>query len=501
MNEIENTLKRVVVVGKEPLCFVLKFVETDDKISAHFYDTASLDLIRRIEASKHVTSIGEISQSVKYSDGKWELRFTDYVSREYPNRVLLLQVSNLRTDGHIDIETGVEKYIPLELHQKWKHSQVKAGDIIIAITGATIGIASMIPEGFPEANLNQALGHIVLKKAFQLNEKPIEINKEYVLTYLNSKFGKTQVLRYGGFRAGQGGLSTGEVKSILIPLFDEPIQRKIMEQTYEHRTNAYSYGKRFFEKADEITFLLENVLGEVMPRKSQKTFLCYPQNFSDRIDCLYNSPDIIKLQAYLSKLEKEGKIQLIKGGAIIAEDRDITKKIYEERGVEIFKYIDIDNVNKEVGSIEGFTEDFLLRLPTRARQIIKENDVLIPTPIGSTKGICIVPKEFEGQICSTGFIVIDTKSFDEGLLYFGILKSNIVQKQFYHFQSGSVQPSISSRAFEKNVQIPVPMDAWREKFAEQIKIAMSKLLQLKADHSIELQKSKDTFEKLVFENL
>lgn len=175
-------------------------------------------------------------------------------------------------------------------------------------TGTTIGIASMIPKDFPEANLNQALGHIVLKFFLcELNEKPIEINKEYVLTYLNSKFGKTQVLRYGGFRAGQGWLSTGEVKSLLIPLFDEPIQRKIMEQINEHRTKAYSYGKRFYEKAEEITFLLENVLGEVMPRKSQKTFLCYPQNFSDRIDCLYNSPDIIKLQAYLSKLEKKEK--------------------------------------------------------------------------------------------------------------------------------------------------------------------------------------------------
>jgi len=501
MNEIENTLKRVVVVGKEPLCFVLKFVETDDKISAHFYDTASLDLIRRIEASKHVTSIGEISQSVKYSDGKWELRFTDYVPTEYPNRVLLLQVSNLRSDGHIDTETGIEKYLPLELHQRWKHSQVKAGDIIIAITGTTIGIASIVPEGFPEANLNQALGHIVLKKAFELGERSIEINKEYVLTYLNSKFGKTQVLRYGGFRAGQGGLSTGEVKSILIPLFEEPIQYKIMDQTKEHRTNAYSYGKRLLEKAEEITFLLENVIGEKMPRKSQQTFLCYPQVLGDRIDCLYNSPDIKELQAYLSKLEKEGKLQLIKGEGITAKDRGISKKIYEERELEIFKYIDIDNVNKEVGSIEGFTEDFLLKLPTRARQIIKENDVLIPTPIGSTKGICIVPKEFEGQICSTGFIVVETKSYDEALWYFAILKSNIVQKQFYHFQSGSIQPSVSLKAFEKNVQMPIPKDAWKEKYSEQVKIAMNELLRLKADHSMELQKSNDTFEKLVFENL
>lgn len=502
MNVIENTLKRVVVVSNEPLCFILKFDEKiDDKISAHFYDTDSLDLIRKIEASKHMTTIGKISRSVKYSDGKWELRFTDYVPVEYPNRILLLQVSNLRTDGHIDIETGIEKYIPLELHQKWKHSQVKAGDIVIAITGATIGVSSMIPQGFPEANLNQALGHIKLKNVFEREGKFIEINKEFVLTYLNSKFGKTQVLRYGGYRAGQGGLSTGEVKSILIPLFETPIQNRIMEETSEHRTDAYLYEKRFFEKSEELTLLLERVLGEEMPKENQQTFLCDPQKLGDRIDCLFNSPDIIKLQAYLSKLERDGKVQLITGLDIMAKDRNITKTIYEEREVETFMYVDINNVNKEVGSIEGYTEDFLLKLPTRARRLIKENDILIPSPIGSTKGICIVPKEFEGQICSTGFIVIETKSFDEALLYFGILKSNIVQKQLYHFQSGSVQPSISSKAFERNVCIPVPKGIWQAEYAKQVKAMVNELLLLKTNHSRELQKSKDTFEKLIFENI
>ena len=201
------------------------------------------------------------------------------------------------------------------------------------------------------------------------------------------------------------------------------------------------------------------------------------------------------------KLKDEGKIQLIKGENIIPKNRGISKKIYEEREIELFKYIDIDNVNKEVGSITGFTEDFLLKLPTRARQFIKENDVLIPTPIGSTKGICIVPKELEGQICSTGFIIIETKSFDEALLLFGILKSNIVQKQFYHYQSGSVQPSISSKAFEENVQIPIPIDIWKEKFSKEVKNAMNELLQLKADYEMELQKSIEDFEKLIFENL
>jgi len=98
-------------------------------------------------------------------------------------------------------------------------------------------------------------------------------------------------------------------------------------------------------------------------------------------------------------------------------------------------------------------------------------------------------------------LVSETKSFDESLFYFGILKSNIVQKQFYHFQSGSVQPSISTKTFEKNVKIPIPIGVWRYKYMEQIKLAVNELLSLKDNYVIELQKSKEIFEKLVMENL
>lgn len=370
MSYIENTLNRLSILNKKPLCFTFDFKDSDDKISVHFYDVTTLKLIKKLEESKKITKIGKISRSVKYSDGKWELKYTDYVPEEYPNRVLLLQISNLRNDGNLDIETGVEKYISNKLHQKWKNSQVKSGNIVTAIT-ATIGVSSIIPKGFPEANLNQALGLIVLKDYCTVNNEKRTINKEYVVTYLNSIFAVSQLMRYGGFRAGQSGLSTAEIKSVLIPIFEPKTQDTIMEQTKSHRTHAYSYEMAYFEKANSFLNLFETVLGEKLPQENKNTFICEPENLGDRFDSTYNSPNLQKLHSYLRALKDEGKIDLVKGKKILAKNRKINKDIFEKQKLELFRYVDINKVNKEVGSFDDFRENLLMDLPTRARLFIK----------------------------------------------------------------------------------------------------------------------------------
>lgn len=500
MSEIEDTLNRLVTIRKKPLCFIFKPAKSDDKISVHFYDVDTLELIKKLDFSKHKTTIGKISKSVKYSDGKWELKYTDYVPREYPHSVLLLQISNLRDDGNINLESGVEKYIPLELHGKWENSQVKTGNIVMAIT-ATIGVSSLVPEQFPEANLNQALALIVLKESSIVDNEERKINKEYVVTYLNSKFGKAQLMRYGGFRAGQGGLSTAEIKSVLIPILSEKVQNEIVEQTKKHRTNAYASEMTYFEKAENMANLLENVLEEKMPQENHRTFVCPPDRIRDRIDCLYNSPDLRRLQDYLSKLETEKKVQLLKGKKLLAKNRKINKEIFEKRKAESFKYVDINKVNKEIGSIDDFKEDLLLKLPTRARQFIKENDVLVPAPIFSKKSIAIVPEEFDGQICTTGFFVIEASSLEEAVMYFGIFKSNIMLKQMYLVHSGSAQPNVSTSEFQNKILIPVPQGEWRTRFITQVKSDLSEAQILRKKQLEELQKSQKTFEKLVLESL
>lgn len=137
-------------------------------------------------------------------------------------------------------------------------------------------------------------------------------------------------------------------------------------------------------------------------------------------------------------------------------------------------------------------------LPSRARQMIKENDILLPRPILSTEKIVIIPKEFEGQICSTGFIVIRNKDFDEACLITAILKSPIVQRQLFLMQSGSIQPDISPNDFKK-VTIPIPKSQnEKDKIISDFKNGLKDAENQRGNYNKKRKEVEQTFLKQIF---
>lgn len=125
----------------------------------------------------------------------------------------------------------------------------------------------------------------------------------------------------------------------------------------------------------------------------------------------------------------------------------------------------------------------------------------MPTPIFSKKSVAIVPKEFDGQICSTGFKIIENNSLEEAIVFFGIFKSLLMQKQMYYIHSGSAQPNVSSRDFKEKLLVPIPKGKWRDKFFTQTKNILENAKLLRKRYFAELQKSQETFEKLVYSYL
>lgn len=473
-------LKRVSVKSPKPLIFILVLAESDDRISCHYYDPKTLKTIIELEGSNDITTVKEISNSVKYSDGKWELKYTDYVPQEYPNSVLLLQVSNLNTDGTINLATGREKFIRKELHDKWQNSKVKPGNIIIAIAGTTIGLSSIIPDSFPEANLNTNLGVMDLKETLLINDTPRHINKEFVVTYLNCSYATVQFKRYGGFRAGQGGLATGEIKSILIPIPEDSIQTGIMNKIHKFNSEIKELVNEYDKAIENISQLFESIF----PIKYN-----YPKsNFSignlkyDRLDYLYNSKELEAIHSFLNNLVEQKMVELVSPSKYFDESRILSKSKYELLKYSRFKYVDIDNVDKEIGLIRGHQEDVLLKLPARARLIMKTYDVLIPSLIGSTKGIVIASPEYDNQLCSTGFLQLKTSSYDEAIMLLAILKSAIMQRYFYCVQSGCIQPSIARKTLIKDVKLPIPNRKYKDELVENMReyttlsINLSKLI-------------------------
>src|SRR3989344_4325086 len=199
--------------------FVLENTDGLDKISCHSHDPEYLKLMATL--SKKGISLNNLCEKITYGSGKWELRTTDYVPENYPHAIKLLQISNIDNNGKI-INTDRDKYVSKELHQKWKVSQVKRGDLIIAITG-TLGRIALFDETY-EANLNQALGIARLKTEYN----GIKIIPEFIHFYLNSYFALKQFMASGGYRSGQSGLSLEEIGSVYIILPEEKEQKKIL---------------------------------------------------------------------------------------------------------------------------------------------------------------------------------------------------------------------------------------------------------------------------------
>ena len=80
--------------------------------------------------------------------------------------VLFLRSQNIYNDG-LKVESSNSVFISEQTHEEMKVSQVQAGDILLNITGGSIGRSCLVPESFREANVNQHVSIIRLPKNLQ----------------------------------------------------------------------------------------------------------------------------------------------------------------------------------------------------------------------------------------------------------------------------------------------------------------------------------------------
>jgi type I restriction enzyme S subunit len=66
--------------------------------------------------------------------------------------VMFLRSQNVHDDG---LKLDEVVYIPVEIDQQMSNSRVQAGDVLLNITGASIGRSCSVPHEFPNANVNQ----------------------------------------------------------------------------------------------------------------------------------------------------------------------------------------------------------------------------------------------------------------------------------------------------------------------------------------------------------
>lgn len=121
-----------------------------------------------------------------------------------------------------------------------------------------------------------------------------------------------------------------------------------------------------------------------------------------------------------------------------------------------FHYIDLTSVDRATRRIvEAATID-VDNAPSRAQQVVHAGDVLFGTTRPLLKRFCVIPEEFDGQICSTGYSVLRAK---RDKLRPSFLFHLLGTDRFYTFieanERGASYPAIPDRVV-KTFRIPLP---------------------------------------------
>lgn len=174
----------------------------------------------------------------------------------------------------------------------------------------------------------------------------------------------------------------------------------------------------------------------------------------DRLDAFYYSPELSDSKKKIHEFNEKGIVEIKYG-----KDFNIIPELKKNDEIcmkgRIFKYFEIGDVTVD-GTITKYKEDYFENLPTRARLLVKENDVIFAKNNSSRGTTVIVPKEFDGQLVTTGFIGIRPENKDVGYLLWGIFESEFFRKQIYYLSITASQPEVRENIFRDEIMIPFP---------------------------------------------
>lgn len=125
-------------------------------------------------------------------------------------------------------------YISYEINNKMLGSELKELDVLLNITGASIGRSTYVPAGFPTANVNQ---HVCSIRIYN----PSEEKSIFLSSFLNSVYGQNQIAQHNAGSNRQG-LNYSQIKQIYIPDFKSDYELsnfKITINKIENTINQY----------------------------------------------------------------------------------------------------------------------------------------------------------------------------------------------------------------------------------------------------------------------
>ena len=128
-------------------------------------------------------------------------------------------------------------------------------------------------------------------------------------------------------------------------------------------------------------------------------------------------------------------------------------------GAGSFDYIDLGSVDKDTKSIASTERYECSDAPSRARQLVEADDVLVATVRPNLNGVALVNGAHHGMTASTGYCVLrpDKDKLDSRFLFHWV-KTDVFVRRMVDVATGANYPAVSD-AKVKASKIPLPPPA------------------------------------------
>lgn len=147
-------------------------------------------------------------------------------------------------------------FISDSINIRMKGSQLETYDILLNITGASIGRTNYVPENFPTANVNQHVCLIRLKE-------PSQIRSYFISSFLNSNQGQNQIIQFnsGGNREG---LNYKQIRDFVLPWFNKNYE---FEYFYKYLNNIDSVINQQLISLNKLKYKKQGLMQDLLSGK------------------------------------------------------------------------------------------------------------------------------------------------------------------------------------------------------------------------------------------
>lgn len=158
-----------------------------------------------------------------------------------------------------------------------------------------------------------------------------------------------------------------------------------------------------------------------------------------------------------------------------------------------FQYIDVSSVSNSTFQTEVTHTLKGKDAPSRARRLVKTNDVLFATIRPTLRRIAVVPEHLDKQVCSTGYFVLRPKAeIDHRFLFYWLFTEGFMG-QMEQLQKGASYPAVTDAEVRAQM-IPFPPLPEQQRIVGILDEAFDGIATAKANAEKNLQNARALFE-------